>query len=151
QSHRLTPCLVVADVDEAVCFYVRAFGAEEVRRVSCPCGHGVVRAELTIGGAIFFLASVSAAMGGRDPLTLGGTSVGLQLGVVNVDAVFSQAIAAGATVKVAPTDTLQGGRFAKFTDPFGHEWSLATYVKDVSSEEPACRSQRSPGSGRMSV
>ena len=70
---------------------------------------------------------------GRRPGTkaLGGSPASVHLYVENVDAVFNQAVAADAQVKVPPTTMFWGDRFSKLTDPFGHEWSVATHIEDV--------------------
>ncbi|MGD9657627.1 MAG: VOC family protein, partial [Methylocystis sp.] len=55
--------------------------------------------------------------------------------VNDVDAVFAQAVAAGATVKLPVADMFWGARYGKLLDPFGHEWAVATHVRDLTPEE----------------
>ncbi|MBI1917191.1 MAG: VOC family protein [Planctomycetes bacterium] len=138
--HAVTPYLMVAGADQAIAFYKKAFGAVEVGRMTVPGGHDIMHAALKFGDSFLFLADVCPGMGGSDPAALGGTPVGIHLYVENVDAVFDRAVAAGATVKMPPADMFWGDRFAKLTDPFGHDWSLATHVEDVSHEEMVRRS-----------
>jgi uncharacterized glyoxalase superfamily protein PhnB len=139
--HAVTPYLMIAGADQAIAFYKKAFGAVEVGRMAGPGGQGVVHAELKIGDSFVFLADACPSMGGSDPKALGGTPVSIHLYVENTDAVFNRAVAAGATVKMPPSDMFWGDRFAKLTDPFGHDWSLATHIEDVSHEEMARRAE----------
>jgi uncharacterized glyoxalase superfamily protein PhnB len=139
--HAVTPYLMIAGAEQAIAFYKKAFGAVEVCRMVGPGGHGIAHAELKFGDSFLFLADVCPDFGGKDPKALGGSPVGIHLYVESVDAVFAQAIAAGATVKVPPTDMFWGDRFAKLTDPFGHDWSLATHIEDVSEAEVARRAE----------
>ena len=87
------------------------------------------------------LFNLFPGMGGHSPQTLGGTPVALFLYVEDVDAVFARAVAAGATPKMPPADMFWGDRYAKLTDPFGHDWGLATHVEDVSPEETNRRAE----------
>ena len=139
--HAVTPYLMVAGADQAIAFYKKAFGAEEVCRMSGPGGHGIMHAELKIGDSFIFLADVFPGMGLSEPKALGGSPVSIHLYVENTDAVFDRAVAAGATAKVLPVDMFWGDRFAKLTDPFGHDWSLATHIEDVTHEEMKRRSE----------
>ena len=77
----------------------------------------------------------------RPPKEIGGTSVGVFLYVDDVDAVYKQAIDAGATSTMEPADQFWGDRFGSVTDPFGHSWQIATHVEDVSPEEMAKRAE----------
>ena len=73
--------------------------------------------------------------GSLSPLSTGGSGVHLQLYLENVDAAFEKAVSAGATVKMPLMDMFWGDRYGQVADPFGHQWSLATHVRDVSEEE----------------
>jgi PhnB protein len=77
----------------------------------------------------------------RPPKELGGTSASVFMYVEDVDAVVKQAVDAGATLTMEVADQFWGDRFGSITDPFGHSWSLATHVEDVSPEEIAERSK----------
>ena len=95
----------------------------------------IMHAELQFGDSIVFLGDEFPDMGCRAPQTLGGATGSLHLYVPNVDPVFERAVAAGAQVRMPVTDMFWGDRYAKVTDPFGHEWGLATHKEDVSPRE----------------
>jgi PhnB protein len=139
--HTVVSYLTLNNAGEAIDFYKKAFGAEEVVRMTGPGGHGVMHAELKIGDSLLFLADEFPGMGNPSPKTLGGTTVGIHLNVADVDAVFARAVAAGARAEMPPADMFWGDRFGKLTDPFGHSWSLSTHIEDVSHEEMARRSE----------
>jgi uncharacterized glyoxalase superfamily protein PhnB len=100
-----------------------------------------MHAELKIGDSHLFLADEFPNMGCHSPLALGGTPVTISLYVEDTDAVFNQAVAAGAQVRMPPTDMFWGDRYGQLTDPFGHVWAIATHQEDVSPEELARRAQ----------
>ena len=132
--HTLTAYVIVAGGADAIDFYTRAFGAAERYRMAGP-GGAVAHAELAIGDSVLMLSDENPEMGARSPKTLGGTPVNLFLYVEDVDASFERAIEAGATAVMPPQDMFWGDRYGKLTDPFGHEWSMATHVEDVPPEE----------------
>ena len=133
--HSVTPALTVRGAARAIEFYTRAFGARELGRMSAPDGQRIWHAELQIGDARLMLADEFPDMGGHAPESLGGTPVSLHLYVEDADAVVQRAAAAGATVIQPLMDAFWGDRYGKLKDPFGHEWSVATHVEDVSEEE----------------
>jgi PhnB protein len=133
--HTVTPSLVVRKAAEAIDFYRRAFGAEEICRMRGPDGKSVVHAELKIGDSIIFLSDEFPEMGSRGPESLGGTATTIHLYVPDVDAVFQQAIAAGAQSLMPVQDQFWGDRFGTLVDPYGHRWSISTHIEDVSPEE----------------
>jgi PhnB protein len=120
----------------AIYFYRKAFDAEERYRLPMPDGK-IGHAEIVVGGATVYLADAPDDMPGEagNPTKLGGTTVLLHRYVVDVDAVVARAQAAGATVLRAPEDQFYGDRAAVVADPFGHQWSLHTHIRDVSPEE----------------
>jgi PhnB protein len=133
--HSLTPYLAIKGADKAIEFYKKAFGAREMGRMPGPDGK-VMHAELMFGNSYLMLSEACPEMGGnKDPMALGGSPVSVHFYVDNVDAVFNQAVAAGAKAKMPPADMFWGDRFCKITDPFGHDWSIATHVEDVPREE----------------
>ena len=132
---RLTPYLTVPNGEEAIPFYVKAFGAEEVFRLPGPDGTGVMHAELRINQAPIYLSDESPMMDCKAPATLGGTAVSLHLQLEDVDAAVERAVAAGCTIAFPVEEMFWGDRFGKVTDPFGHSWSLATHVRDVTPED----------------
>jgi PhnB protein len=130
------PYLVVDDGAAAISFYLKAFQASELFRMPGPDG-AIMHAELQIGGGRLMLSG--AMQGARSPKTLGGTPVSVFLYVRDVDATFASAVAAGATSKAPPANMFWGDRWAILTDPFGHEWQVATHVEDVSPEDMEAR------------
>jgi PhnB protein len=131
--HSVTPYLVVAGAADAIDFYRRAFGAQEKFRL--PMGDKVGHAELTIGDSIVMLADEWPDMGIVGPATRGGTTVSLMIYVDDVDSAFERAIDAGAQSERAVRDEFYGDRSGTLVDPFGHRWTLATHIEDVSVEE----------------
>ena len=131
--HSVTPYLVVDDAEGAIDFYTRAFGAREKFRM--PMGDRIGHAELLIGDSHIMLADEFPDMGHRGPKALGGSPVSIMLYVEDVDTTFKQALDAGATEKRPLENQFWGDRMGTLTDPFGHVWSLATTVEEVSPEE----------------
>jgi PhnB protein len=137
--HTVTPYLVVDDANAAIQFYGRAFGAVERFRMPAPGGK-VAHAEIQIGDSVVMLSDPMG--GGKSPKALGGTASSLMVYVPDVDTLFKRAVDAGATAKSKPETMFWGDRFGKLSDPFGHEWSIATHVEDVPPEEMAKRSEK---------
>jgi PhnB protein len=133
--HTVTPYLIVRGAAEAIDFYKAAFGATELFRMADPATGKVGHAEIRIGDSHVMLADEHPEMGAAGPQSLGGTSVHLLLYVPDVDARFRQAVAAGGTEVRPVKDQFYGDRSGTLTDPFGHSWTIATHVEDVSSEE----------------
>lgn len=131
----VTPHLVVKGAADAIEFYVKAFGAIEVFRMPMPDGRGLAHAEVEIGDCRIFMADEFPQWGGKSPRTLGGTPVALHLQVADVDSAYDRAVAAGAEPTMRPADMFWGDRYGKLRDPFGHEWALATHVRDVPLDE----------------
>jgi uncharacterized glyoxalase superfamily protein PhnB len=136
--HTVTPHLVCRGTADAMAFYAKAFGAKERLRMSGPDGM-VAHAEMKIGDSIIMLGDEMPQMGASAPPTIGGSPVNIFLYVKNVDAVFEQAVGAGAIVDMPPSNMFWGDRYCKVTDPFGHKWSMATHIEDVSPKEMAKR------------
>jgi PhnB protein len=119
----LYPFLAVRDVDAAVAFYARAFGAlEEGERVVAPDGPQV--AVLTIAGQHVGVATEAPTLGTPSPETVGATTVRISLHVGDPDAVQAQAVAAGATEMFSVADQPYGMRQGRVVDPFGHHWLI---------------------------
>jgi len=130
--HSVTPYLLVRDANRALAFYAQAFHARELMRFPMPDGK-IAHAEIMIGDSHVMLADETDEFAG--PQTLGGAGVSLMLYVDDVDATFARAIAAGATERRAVADQFYGDRNGTLVDPFGHVWTIATHVEDVSAEE----------------
>jgi PhnB protein len=136
--HTLTPYLAVESAAEAIEFYKRAFGAEERGRMLGPDG-SIAHAEIKIGDSLMMISDPFPQSSVRPPTELGGTSANVFMYVEDVDAVVKQAVDAGATVTMAVEDMFWGDRFGTIADPFGHSWSIATHVEDLTPEEIAER------------
>ncbi|WP_317205213.1 VOC family protein [Janthinobacterium sp.] len=132
--HSITPHLVIDGAADAIAFYKRAFGAVEAGRMAGPDGK-LMHAMLRIGDSPLMLVDEFPQWGSVGPKTLKGSPVTIHLYVEDADAVFAQALAAGATVKMPLQDMFWGDRYGVLDDPFGHHWSIATHVRDVSPEE----------------
>ncbi len=135
--HTITPHLIIKGAAEAIEFYKKAFGAEEVFRMPFPGPDGQVKlghADLRIGDAHLFLADEFPQQGGLGPQG-GHSPVTIHLYVTDADAVFNQAVAAGATVAMPLADMFWGDRFGKLVDPFGHHWSIAEHLEDPTPEQ----------------
>lgn len=132
--HTLTPHLVCAGASDAIAFYRRAFGAEEVMRIPGPGGM-LMHAQVRIGNSMVMLGEEAPQWGALGPLALKGTPVTLHLYVPDVDAAMARAVAAGATVTMPAADMFWGDRYGQVQDPFGHRWSLATHLQDLTPEQ----------------
>src|SRR3954447_13114919 len=132
--HSVTPYLVVQGAAKALEFYKKAFGATELFRMPGPGGK-IMHAEIRIGDSPVMLADEFPEMDARGPQTLGGTPVGLMIYCEDVDALFNQAVSAGAKVLRPVVDQFYGDRSGTVADPFGHKWTIATHKEDVSPEE----------------
>lgn len=131
----VTPHLVVRDAAGAAEFYPRALNAQVLFRMPGPDGATLLHAELRIGDSIVLLAEESIEANYLSPLSLGGSSVTLMIYCADTDIAFAQAIAAGCEEIKAPSEMFWGDRFAQVKDPYGHIWSFATHVRDVSEAE----------------
>ena len=132
--HTLTPHLTVRDADKALEFYKNALGAEVLNVARTPDGK-VLHAMLRIGDSPLMLNDEFPEMGGLSPLSTGGAGVTIHIYTDNVDQAFDRAVNAGAKVRMPLMDQFWGDRYGIVTDPFGHSWSLATHIKDMSPEE----------------
>ena len=138
--HTATPTLVVKDAAQAIDYYKKVFGAEELMRMPSPDGK-ISHAEIKIGDSKIFLSDEFPQHGGKSPQTLGGFTGGIYLYVPDVDKVFDKAIAAGGKSSMPVTDMFWGDRHGNFIDPFGHSWGVSTHTEDLSEEEMEKRAQ----------
>ena len=137
----LTPHLVVKGASQAIDFYKKAFGAEEIKRMPGPDGKSLIHAELKIGNSRLMLVDEFPEMNARGPETMGGTPVTIHMFVEDADAVFNRALGAGAQVRMPLADMFWGDRYGVVSDPFGHLWSIATHKEDLTPEEMGKRMQ----------
>jgi PhnB protein len=133
--HTIAANLVVSDVDAAIDFYTRAFGATKRFTLTGPQGQKTVYGEIQIGDSPVLLSAEMPEMGFKSPKTLGGTTGSLWYYVPDVDAVVKAAAAAGATVQMQPEDMFWGDRWGMVIDPFGHQWDIATHKEDLTKEQ----------------
>jgi PhnB protein len=141
---QVTPYLCVDGAAAAIDFYGKVLGATERMRMGGPDGK-VGHAELQIGSGLVMLADEFPGMGQRSPKALGGSPVTVSVYVEDVDAVFATALEAGATEVRGLEDQFYGDRTGQFQDPWGHLWSVATHIEDVSPEEMARRAEAMAG------
>jgi len=145
--HSVTPHLVVDGAAAAIEFYKKAFSAVETARMGGPDGK-IMHAAVRIGDSQVMLVDEFPDFGNLGPLKLKGSPVTLHIYVPDADATYAQAIAAGATSRMPPADMFWGDRYGQVTDPFGHVWSIATHVKDMTPEEMAeAMKQQTPNCG----
>jgi len=138
--HSVTPYLHVRGALKAIDFYKKAFGAEERFVMPGPEGR-VMHAEIKIGDSIVMISDECPEMGALGPEGRGGATSSLFLYFTNVDTAFDKAVQAGCTVKMPLQNQFWGDRFGTVVDPFGHVWSMATHVEDVSPEDMKKRSE----------
>jgi PhnB protein len=133
----LIPHLVCDRCSEAIEFYKKALGAEEIQRMPGPDGHKILHAAIRIGRSFVFLVDDFPEFSGKSqsPKALDGTPVTLHLYVEDCDAAIKRAQDAGATVSMPAADMFWGDRYGQVTDPFGHKWSFATHIADVTPEQ----------------
>lgn len=127
--------LIVADVDEALSFYQRAFGAVPGDCLRTPDGASAIHGEIRIGDSTVMLSPENPAWGTQTPKTLGGSPVSLHLYVSDADAAFRRAVDAGCEVVYPLEDAFWGDRYGKVKDPFGHCWGFATRREELSPSE----------------
>ena len=132
--HTVTPHLVCAGAAEAIEFYKKAFDAVEVMRLPGPEGK-LIHAAIKIGDSTVMLVDEVPTWGAYGPKSLKGTSVTMHLSVADADASAARAIAAGATLIMPVADAFWGDRYGVLEDPFGHRWSVATHMRDMTPEE----------------
>ena len=135
---QVSPYLVIDGAGAAIDFYREVFGATERVRMPAPGGK-IGHAELEIGDSLIMLADEDVERDIRGPKAVGGTPVTISVYVEDVDDVFERALNAGATALSPVEDQFYGDRSGQFEDPFGHRWSVATHVEDVSPDEMAKR------------
>ena len=134
--HTVTPHLIMNDAAQAIDWYKKALGAEEVARATGPDGK-ILHADLKIGNSHIMM---NDAMGGaKGPKALGGSPMSLWVYVANADALFNRAVGAGAQVEPGPmgqiSDQFWGDRCGTINDPHGYRWTIATRKEDLTPQE----------------
>jgi len=142
--HSVTPYLIIRGGSDAIDFYTRAFGAHEIMRMPLPDGR-LGHAEIKIGDSIVMLADEAPERNIVSPQSLGGVGVHFLIYVEDVDAQFAKALAFGAKELRPIVNQFYGDRSGTLEDPYGHQWTIATHVEDVSAEEMDRRMKSGPG------
>jgi len=130
----VTPHLVCAGAADAIEFYKKAFGAVESARLPGPDGK-IMHAMIRVNGSPVMLVDENPQWGIVGPKTLKGTPVTMHLYVTDADAFVAKAVGAGAKVTMPVAEQFWGDRYGVIEDPFGHHWSVATHVRDLTREE----------------
>ena len=131
--HTVTAYLMVDDAAKALDFYREAFGAEELFRL--PMGDKIGHAEIMIGDTHLMLADEFPDMDALGPNKRGGPTASFMIYVPDADAAYDRAVKAGAKADRPLKNEFWGDRIGTVIDPFGHKWSLATHLEEVSPEE----------------
>lgn len=132
--HTITPHLLVRDAKAAIDFYQKAFGAQLQGGIAYTPDGKIMHALLKIGDSLLMLNDEFPEYGALAPKD-GETGIALHIYVENVDEVFRHATEAGAKVKMPLADMFWGDRYGKVQDPFGHQWTLGTHIKDMTQDE----------------
>ena len=133
--HSITPMLIVKDGLKAIEYYKKVFGAIDKGTMMMPDNKSVAHAELLIGDSKIMLSDEFPEMKSLSPTTIGGSPVSLYLYVEDVDKTFNLAVAEGGKSLFPVQDRFYGDRHGSIQDPFGHIWSIATHIKDLTEEE----------------
>jgi PhnB protein len=139
KTQSLSPYIAVKGASDAIEFYKQAFGAEEKFRLVDPSDGRIGHAEIQIGNVVMMLSDEYPDFGALSPESLGGSPVKFQIYVPDADAAFANAISLGATELRPLAEQFFGDRSGMLLDPFGHSWTIATQVEDVSPEEMQAR------------
>lgn len=132
----VTPYLFIAGAAQALEFYKKAFGAKELTRQDAPGGK-LMHAAIKIGDTRIMMADEFPGGETKAPTSVGATTVMLHVYAKDVDKLFAQAVAAGATVEAPLNDTFWGERYGQLRDPFGHFWSLSMRIPMSRQEKEA--------------
>jgi PhnB protein len=132
--HSVTPYLILNSASDAIAFYKKALGADEVMRMDDPAGK-IHHAEISIGGSRIMLADEHPEIQAMSPKTIGGSPVSMHVYVEDVDALVERAVAAGAKLIRPVADQFYGDRVGGIEDPFGYRWFIATHKEDLSMDE----------------
>jgi PhnB protein len=141
--HALTPSLTFKNSKKAIEFYQKAFGAQ--LRDSFPSldGKGIMHAAMQIGDSmIMFGDEMGGQQSPKSAETLGGSPMSLFLYVQDADAVFKQALAAGAKIIYPVGEMFWGDRAGSLQDPFGYQWMIATHKRDMTKDQIAAEAKQ---------
>lgn len=127
--------IIIKNAKEALEFYKKAFGAEELCVMTGPDGNSVMHAEIKIGNSVIMIGDEYPGPGVKSPVTLNGSSVCIHIYTEDADALFDRAKDAGATEVMPIGDQFWGDRYGMLSDPYGHYWSVATHKEDLTVDE----------------
>lgn len=133
--HTLTPQITVKGVDQAVDFYVKAFGAQKLFTMAGMDGKTTMHAEIKIGDSVLMIEEEDPQAGNKSPMTLGGSPASLMVYSANADQAAATAVAAGAKIEMPVADMFWGDRYGTLVDPFGHKWAVGQHVEDLTPEQ----------------
>lgn len=136
--HSIQPYLMFKNCADAIAFYTKAFGAKEKFRMPDAKGR-IGHAEIEIGDSVVMMADEAPQMEAFSVEHFGGSPISLLIYTGDCDAMYAQALAAGAKSLREPTDQPYGDRMSGVADPFGYKWWIATHIKDVSFQEMAAQ------------
>lgn len=139
--HTLAPHLTIKGAGDAIEFYKKAFGAEEMMRMNSPDESAVMYAEVKIGDSRVLISDEMPQGCCKSPATVGATTAVVHLYVADCDKLFAQATAAGAETVMPMMDAFWGDRYGMVKDPFGHCWSIATHKEDLTPQEIGQRAE----------
>jgi len=133
---RVTPCLTVHGAGKALEFYAAVFSAAERMRFPGPAGT-IAHAEIQIGDSVVIVEDEDPQRATKAPPSGGlpGSPASLFIYVEDVDAVIARAVELGATVQRRAENQFYGDRDGHIIDPFGHGWTVASHVEDVTPDE----------------
>ena len=134
--HTVTPQLVMDNAAQAIDWYKQAFGAVEIARAVGPHGK-IMHATVRIGNSLIMLNDEIG--GAKSAKARGGSPASMWVYVDDCDALFDQAIAAGAREFGGPMGRMQdqfwGDRCGMLVDPEGYSWTIATHKEDLTPQE----------------
>jgi PhnB protein len=139
-TRTVTPNLIFNEASRAIEFYKKVFGAIELARMPGP-NNKVMHAAIRIGDSTIFVADTVTNKVAATSTETTFVPAYLHIYVDDVDATFKLAVENGAKVEMPLDDMFWGDRYGKITDPFGHQWSLATHKEDVAPDEMERRAQ----------
>jgi len=133
--HTITPHMIIRDCSKAIEFYKNAFDAQQMGGIALAPDGKVMHATLKIGDSIVMMSDEFPQSKSVGPLSLGGTTIVLNIYTENADKLWEKAVKAGATVTMPLGNQFWGDRYGQVADPFGHRWSIAQHVEDVRPED----------------
>jgi uncharacterized glyoxalase superfamily protein PhnB len=136
--------MIVKGAAEAIEWYKKALGAQELFRMAGPDGR-IMHAEIRVGNSPIMLCEEMPEHGAKSPSTFGGSPISLFLYLEDCDSAYKQAVDNGASEGVAPSDQFWGDRWGRFIDPFGHHWNVATHKEDLTPDEIERRREAAMG------